>query len=109
MALPSLVRCTRNVSAIMATTETTMVISAARLMFTLPSVRLPLTMMSMLFVSAPKSSCAPFSSRNETPMAVMSSDRRGALRSGVYATFSMTTPSSVLTATASTTDSSGCR
>ena len=66
-------------------------------------------MVSMLLVSAPKSSCAPFSSRNDMPMAVISRDRRGAERSGVYATFSIATPSAVLTSTASRTLASGWR
>ena len=60
----------------------------------------PVIIGSMLFWSAPNTSCAPFSRRNDTPIAVISSESLGALRSGVYATFSTNTPRSVLTRTA---------
>ena len=83
MALPSLVFWTMSVRAAIATIVTRIVSSAALLMVTEPSEILPGTMGSMLFVSEPKSSCAPFSSRKEIPMAVISRLRRGALRSGV--------------------------
>ena len=68
---------------------------------------LPVMSGSMLFWSAPNRSWAPFSSRNETPMAVIRSESLGALLRGVYATFSTRTPSMVLTEIASTIATTG--
>jgi hypothetical protein len=79
------VRCTSTVKSAIEITDATIVTMATKLMLEPPNCRLgPLTIVGMAFAPAPimKSSCTKFSRKNETPIAVISSESRGDLRSG---------------------------
>ena len=83
MALPSLVFCTRIVSTMVEIAVTTMVMMAFAERDTPPTLILGRSKYSgTTLASAPKTSCAPFSRKYETPMAVMSKLMRGASRRG---------------------------
>jgi hypothetical protein len=84
MALPSLVFCTRIVSTMVEMAVTTMVMMAFAERDTPPTLdcRGRSKYSGTTLASAPKTSCAPFSRKYETPMAVMSRLMRGASRSG---------------------------
>ncbi len=117
IALPVRVRRMKKRSASISSTDTTMTVSCSLVMRTCPrrtSARGASDGKNL--GSGPKTSWDPFSMKSETPIAVMSSVRRDARRTGRYANRSITTPTSAhasidpsITRTADTKDGSSPR